>query len=152
MPRQFTTKQMGDACEMLVAAELTLAGIPAMKVPDNWPGYDVIAQPLDQGTQRISVKSRTYKKGASFVEYHKSDVFDWLAVVLLPGEGSPLRRIFIIPRDVADSESRKNVPTTKTADMRYWSIQEFPKRFARFEANFGLSLTGVSLPDGLPDS
>jgi hypothetical protein len=30
---------MGDACEMLVAAELTLAGIPALKVPDNWPHY-----------------------------------------------------------------------------------------------------------------
>ena len=33
--RKFTSKQMGDACEMLVAAELTLAGIPALKVPDN---------------------------------------------------------------------------------------------------------------------
>ena len=43
--RLYTTKQMGDACEMLVAAELTLAGVPALKVPDNWPGYDVIAQP-----------------------------------------------------------------------------------------------------------
>jgi len=37
--RKFTSKQMGDACEMLVAAELTLAGIPALKVPDNWPHY-----------------------------------------------------------------------------------------------------------------
>jgi hypothetical protein len=39
----YTSKQMGDACEMLVAAELILAGIPALKVPDNWPGYDVIS-------------------------------------------------------------------------------------------------------------
>jgi hypothetical protein len=38
---------MGDACEMLVAAEMTLAGVPALKVPDNWPDYDVIAQPVD---------------------------------------------------------------------------------------------------------
>jgi hypothetical protein len=51
---------MGNACEMLVAAELTLAGIPALKVPDNWPHYDVIAQPLGQLAQRISVKSQTY--------------------------------------------------------------------------------------------
>lgn len=35
--KRYTTKQLGDACEMLVAAELTLAGIPALKVPDNWP-------------------------------------------------------------------------------------------------------------------
>jgi len=44
-----TPKQMGDSCEMLVAAELTLAGVPAMKMPDNWPGYDVIAQPKGGG-------------------------------------------------------------------------------------------------------
>jgi hypothetical protein len=30
MANVYTTKQMGDACEMLVAAELTLAGIPAL--------------------------------------------------------------------------------------------------------------------------
>ena len=35
--RTCTTKQMGDACEMFVAAEMTLAGVPAMKMPDNWP-------------------------------------------------------------------------------------------------------------------
>ena len=28
---------------MLIAAEMTLAGVPAMKMPDNWPCYDVIA-------------------------------------------------------------------------------------------------------------
>jgi hypothetical protein len=42
---------------MLVAAELTLAGIPAMKMPDNWPDYDVIAQPPGKKSLRISVKS-----------------------------------------------------------------------------------------------
>lgn len=45
---------MTQVCEMIVAAELTLAGVPALKVPDNWPGYDVIAQPLDGEPQRIS--------------------------------------------------------------------------------------------------
>jgi hypothetical protein len=43
--RGYNTKQMGDACEMLVAAELTLAGTPALRVPGLWPDYDVIAQP-----------------------------------------------------------------------------------------------------------
>lgn len=59
--RRFTNKQMGDACEMLVAAELTLAGIPALKVPDNWSHYDVIAQALGRPAQRISVKARMFK-------------------------------------------------------------------------------------------
>lgn len=31
--RPYTSKQMGDACEMMVAAEMTLAGVPALKVP-----------------------------------------------------------------------------------------------------------------------
>jgi hypothetical protein len=35
--KSHTRKQMGDACEMLVAGELTLAGNPALKVPDYWP-------------------------------------------------------------------------------------------------------------------
>ena len=35
---RFTKKQMGDAGEMLVAAELTLHGIPAFIVPSHWSG------------------------------------------------------------------------------------------------------------------
>lgn len=92
--RRFTSKQMGDACEMLIAAELTLAGIPALKVPDNWPHYDVIAQPADRPAQRISVKSRTWKRGAAFVEYNYYDQFDWLAIVLLSPEGSHIRTTY----------------------------------------------------------
>ena len=139
----YTPKQMGDACEMLVAAELTLAGIPALKVPDNWPGYDVIAQPFDRGPQRISVKSRTFKRGAAYVEYNTGDQFDWLAIVLLPGNGASKRRVYLIPRPLADQKARRNAPTTKYADQRYWSLQEVPKLFAAFEANFVLSSNGA---------
>lgn len=139
-PRIFTSKQMGDACEMLVAAELTLAGVPALKVPDNWPGYDVIAQPPGLQPQRISVKSRTFKRGgATFVIYDASDVFDWLAVVLLPGDGEPRRRVFVVPRDVADKTARRNTPTAKTAGKRYWPQDQVPIVFARFENNFALA-------------
>lgn len=74
MTRAFTSKQMGDACEMLVAAELTLVGIPAVKAPDNWPHYDVIAQSPDRDEPwRVSVKSRTFKKGQAFVSYVDED-------------------------------------------------------------------------------
>jgi hypothetical protein len=73
-PKNYTKKQMGDACELLVAVEMTLAGVPALKVPDLWPGYDVIAQPVGKDPQRISVKSRTFKTGAAFVEYKVQDV------------------------------------------------------------------------------
>ena len=90
---------------MVVAAELTLHGVPALIVPSNWPGYDVVAQPADRPPQRISVKTRTFAKSGNFVGYGQDDRFDWLAVVILPGEGCPARRIFIIPAKVAEQRS-----------------------------------------------
>jgi hypothetical protein len=94
--RKYTTKQMADACEMLVTAELTLAGVPAHKMPDNWPSYVIIAQPPDRGPQRISVKSRTFTNGNTHVYYSETEQFDWLAIVLLPGDSETQRRLFII--------------------------------------------------------
>jgi hypothetical protein len=140
--RNYTSKQMGDACEMLIAAELTLAGFPAAKMPDNWPHYDVVAQPKEGGPlQRVSVKSRTFKRGASFVAYDRRSKFDWLAVVLLPGDNQPQRRVFIVPRHVADERSRKDGPTAKTQDY-YWRQDEVPRLLSEFENNFALCPTG----------
>ena len=143
--RLYTSKQMGDACEMLVACELTLAGVPAMKMPDGWPDYDVITQPRHGGVpQRISVKSRTFKRGGdTFVYYDVKDDFDWLAIVLLPGADQPCRRVLIIPRAVADARARKDRPTSKDADSRYWRQDEIARVFSEFEDNFRLSLTGT---------
>lgn len=123
---------------MLVAAEMTFAGVPTMKVPDNWPGYDLIAQPCGGGSPlRISVKSRRFKRGGdTFVTYSAEDDFDWLAIVLLPGADQAHRRIFIVPRDIADANAR---PGSKVADKREWRQDEVKKRFPEFEDNFSLS-------------
>jgi hypothetical protein len=145
--KSYTTKQMGDACEMLVAAELTLAGNPALKGPDYWPWYDVIAQPPGKEPQRISVKSRTFKKGAAFVEYNETDSFEWLAIVLLPGGSQTRRRMFVIPRGLADLKARRDKPTSKTAKLRYWRIDEVPTLFAAFEGNFSLGQQGTPTID-----
>lgn len=139
--RPYTTKQMGDACEMVVAAELTLAGIPALKVPDNWPGYDVIAQPWDRPAQRISVKSRTFKQGAAYVGFNDYDLFDWLAIVLLPAGVLTDRSIFVIPRTVAESVARRDKPTSKTAAERYYRVDQVPHLFGRWRSNFRLECT-----------
>lgn len=141
--RSFTSKQMGDACEMLVAAELTLAGIPALKVPDNWPHYDVIAQPVDRAAQRISVKSRTYKKGPAYVEYNETDLFDWLAVVLLMPEASDNRMIYLVPRVEADLAARRDKPTSKTAKSRYFRIDEVDRLFSIYRSNFSLQTASL---------
>ena len=133
--RKFTSKQMGDACEMLVAAELTLAGVPALKVPDNWPHYDVIAQPAGLLPQRVSVKSRTWKRGAAYLEYNCYDEFDWLCAVILEGDR---RRLFVIPREVADHYARRD-RSPKTAHLRYFRVDQVSEIFAQWENNFGLS-------------
>jgi hypothetical protein len=140
MPATYTRKQMGDACEMLVAAELTLAGVPALRVPEIWPGYDVVAQPCDgRGPQTVSVKSRTFKRGAACVSYNAPDHFDWLAIVLLPGEGQSRRRFFLIPRALADAKARRDKATAKTAAERYWPIQLVESLFEEYEDNFALN-------------
>lgn len=144
--KKYTPKQMGDACEMLVAAELTLAGMPAQKMGDYWPGYDVIAQPRDGGKpQRISVKSRTFKRGAAFVAYSRADVFDWLAIVLLPGEDSIIRQIFIAPRSVVDATAR-SYKTEKMKNHREYRIDEVGKKLGEWENNFCLSDTIGAVP------
>ena len=122
MPKKpYTSRQMGDACEMLVAAELTLAGVPALKMPDTWPCYDVIAQPIGGGPpQRVSVKSRTYK-----------------AVVLLPGGAQTKRRVFIVPKEVADKKAFR--PKSKYAWDMYWTLDKVAAKLGQYEDNFQLS-------------
>jgi|SRR5579864_2574039 len=151
----YTTKQLGDAGEMIIAAELTLHDTPALKAPDFWPGCDVIAQPKGRRPQRISVKTRTYGRTHQFVGYNDIDEFDWLAVVVLPGPGCNRRRFFIVPRRVADERgSVKNRRWRKDPRRhlgRHFFIHRLVKLPTRdnpsglqdYEDNFGLSLTPV---------
>src|SRR5437763_2325542 len=96
---------MGDAGEMLVAAELTLHGVLSFIVPGNCPGYDVVAQLGSGDLQRISVKTRTFARSGSFVGFTSDDQFDWLAIVILPASGFERRRIFVAPRQVVFQRS-----------------------------------------------
>jgi hypothetical protein len=92
-----TTKQFGDACEHHVIACFGFARIPAIKLPDNWPGADVMAQPLGAPPQRISVKGRRQNGKATHVDFDDG-AWDWLAVVIRE-EGAT--RTWILPRSVA---------------------------------------------------
>jgi hypothetical protein len=85
---------MGDACEMLVAAELTLGGVPALKVPDSWPDYDIIAQPA------VGKQVAYAQVGAGYVGYYGYDVFDRLAFVLLHSADGSDRAVYLVPRFV----------------------------------------------------
>ncbi|MDE2474847.1 MAG: hypothetical protein KGO48_07360 [Alphaproteobacteria bacterium] len=144
-PRGYTSKQMGDACEMLVAGELTLAGIPALRVPDTWPRFDVIAEKPDGSLHRISVKSRTKRRGG-FINFEPSG-FDWLAVVLLENNH---HLFFIVPREVVatDELSRARTPSQIERSPGSRSIPltaTYLKRLLRFEDNFKLESNVATL-------
>jgi hypothetical protein len=148
MNPDINTKQMGDACEMLVAAELTLAGVPAVKMPDNWPVYDVTAYPKgDVDPQKISVKSRTFKRGRdAWIQYDIKDHFDWLAIVILPIDKSEhdKRRVFIIPKTFSDLHFHHSKSGTKSHDIRDVQIDRIAEVLLDFEDNFILSPNGKS--------
>lgn len=117
-----TTKQFGDACEHLVLAELMLAGWPAHKMPDGWPGYDLAASSPSGETIRISVKGLRAGHGklASFYRFHPVG-WDWLALARINAE-TGARQIFLLPRDVAlaislaESDGRRRI-NHKNADL-----------------------------------
>jgi hypothetical protein len=149
MKPDITTKQMGDAGEALVVSELTLAGVPAVKMPDNWPSYDVIAEPKGADhPQRISVKSRTFKRGRdTWVEYNIKDCFDWMAIVILPkaDEGEPKRRVFIFPKTFSDLHFHRSKPGTKRHDIRDVQVDSIAEILSKFEDNFVLSASGIAM-------
>jgi hypothetical protein len=140
---ELTTKQMGDACEMLVAAELTLRGIPTLKVPDNWPHYDLIAQPPGGDPLRISVKSRNFRKGAHYLRYDQSDKFDWLGIVIIGPDSKAQRRIYLVPNSIADERTRA-YERGAAHPFREQNVDRIDRIFPEFESNFGLNKTGLT--------
>jgi hypothetical protein len=126
-------KQTGDAGEYLIAGMITLAGMPTMVIPDNWPDYDLIAQPPAHGSaQRISVKSRraqgTHKPSIRF----EAGDWDWLAIVWITN-GNERLRCWLIPNEVALPGSE---PYGRGDRLVTW--RKLNGKFRHFEDNFAL--------------
>jgi TetR/AcrR family transcriptional repressor of bet genes len=119
-------RQLHDACAMLVAAELSLAGLGALRVPEYWPEYDVLAQPPAGVPQRIVVLAASFASLETFIDMPAGEGFDWLGIVILPGESVAARRLFLIPR-AALHHAR-------------CTVAEVGKLFAAFENNFALEV------------
>jgi hypothetical protein len=100
-----TTKQFGDACEYAVLAEISFAGLPATKMPDGWPGYDLMVGGRPDG--RISVKGlrHTGKPGGSRFWRFKPEGWDWLALIRFNEDQT--RSIYIAPHEWALSVARR---------------------------------------------
>jgi len=134
--KELTTKQRGNAAEHYVIAMLGFNGIPAAKMPDGWPGYDLIAQlPGDVLPLRISVKFRIDAHYHPYCRYEPLDHFDFIALVYKrPNE----IRTWILPRRVADATSR-----VQKDGKRFWSRPALEQRCAAYENNFGLAERGT---------
>lgn len=133
------------AAELLVAAEISIGGIPAILAPRNWPGFDVIALPSGQSPKHIQVKSCLFTKQAGgFIGWHADDEFEWLAVVVFPAEDCPRRHIYILPRSAADKEpisyhaKRRDGQRISGRTGRGIRIRSILEVLAPYEDNFAL--------------
>lgn len=138
-----TTKQIGDAAEYLIAGLMTLqGGAPTFVIADNWPDFDLIAQPPDRGPlQRVNVKSVREKSTLPGVVL-KPGNWHWVAFAWIPEVGQP--RFWLIPRHVFDK---------KVGQKGQWrvSYKRATVEFVRFKDNFGLCLTGLVMTQGKAD-
>lgn len=97
-----TTKQRGDAGEYYAISQFIFAGKPAVKMPDNWPGYDLIVDVKGE-LKKISVKMRMTTKATFSTEHCKfnfNDDFDFIVFIF---KSSKEIRSWIVPVNVAKS-------------------------------------------------
>ena len=129
---RITHKQFGDAMEHYVISSLGLAGIPASKMPDNWPGYDVLAQPHHGPPQRINVKARRFPVSHPTFSADFDSEWEWLALV---GHFTELRKVrcWLLPRAVAKLLARKRV-----SGPHRISLAQLDEQGAKWEDNFSL--------------
>jgi hypothetical protein len=102
-------------------------------MPAGWPGYDIAADPAGRPLQRVQVKSSTFSK-TRYIEWFNDDEFDWLAIVILPAPGRDRRRLFIVPREVADERSTP----ADFRNGRNFNVGKLIQQLADFENNFSL--------------
>jgi hypothetical protein len=133
-----TGKQFGDACEMLVAGYLTLAGITATLMPDSWPDYDLIAQPRGKQPLRISVKARgrSRRERSTHSYRFRPEGWDWIAFVFVPQGGRP--RFWILPCKVARDVSQSD------GEGRRLPIARLMGQLSGWENNFSLEVPPAS--------
>jgi hypothetical protein len=134
--RVCTHKQFGDAGEHLVLAALALqADIPATKMPDNWPGYDLIAAPAGRPQVRISVKTNSQGPASGNVKFKAASEFDWLCIVLVDS-ATKQHRIWYLPRVKALSAAVQG-------PVQYIRYADLFGDLARFENNHALDPDGI---------
>lgn len=136
---KLTTKMLGDAGEHFALSRFTFAGRPALKVPDAWPGYDLLVE-TGHGFVHVSVKTRRESerwKAGSWFEFDDSQDCDWLVFVFQPTTGAI--RSWVIPFSIAKENANKPGPNRKHANIREISFTKLKKEpLKSYEDNWGL--------------
>lgn len=115
-----------DALATLISAELSLAGVRALRVPEYWPGYDVLIQPETGPPHRVAVLQVDLKSGETLIKMPSYGSAEWLAFVVLGAADDAGRRLFLVPRDAAE--------------RTHYGSSELAAIFAAYENNFNLAV------------
>lgn len=139
MPK-ITSKMIGDAGEHYLVSQLMFHGIPAYKMPDNWPNYDIRAVRKNGDDVSISVKTRTWQKRLSspWFEFNVDDEFDYIACIIAMLDQP--HRIWIIPKGALDKYARKNKEGSKHSKVRWVTFNDLNNKMdlSKYENNYVL--------------
>lgn len=133
------TKALGDAGEYFALSQFTFAGYPASKMPDCWPGYDLVVE-TGHGLVRVSVKTRreTAKwKSGSWFAFDERVACDWIVFIFLPLDGAI--RSWVVPFELARELGNKPLPSRRdphNRDVSFTKLNREPLSF--YEGNWQL--------------
>jgi hypothetical protein len=138
--RTLTTRQFGDACEYAVLAELNFGGLPATKMPDGWPGHDLLVGGRTDG--KISVKGIRARSHSRWWRFPPTG-WDWMALVWFTSEGD--RFVYLLPRSWIEANA-----VVARGHYAGWYVVYFGMRgLERFRDNFSLSGSDISIEEAV---
>lgn len=133
---------LGDAGEHYALSQFTFANKPAIKMPDNWTGYDLAVE-AGNGLVRVSVKTRSetkhWKKGNWFTFDDRKEC-EWMVFIFRAREGA--LRAWVIPFKLALANANTpgaNRQDSWNRDIAWWKLNEKP--LLDYENNWELNLT-----------
>ena len=138
-----TTKQLGDAGEYYALSQFCFAGKAVVKMPDNWPVYDLIITDSDD-LLKISVKTRSETvcwKSNSVFTFNGQGECDYLVLILKTKKQSI--RSWVIPFEFAKKHAhfpnnRRTHPHDR--DIRRSKLEGTDAPFTIFEDNWTLNV------------
>ena len=132
-------KLLGDAGEHYALSQLSFAGQYAVKMPDNWEGYDLAVE-TGSGLVRVSVKTRSESEGWKASKWFNFDDrrdCDWIVFIFKPNSG-PLRS-WIMPYQIAKNSANVPGPNRKDPWFRDMSWSKLNKQpLSAYEDNWSL--------------